>query len=193
MSVNGNEEIVDYCVVTLPEKGSVVNYDTLKQTLLPAYGEAVMLQGKSSVELACAFFAELADKATEIAYREASSREAYVIRSFLSDRYLHPKNVITFTNNSGKKKSAEKKKTHAVSNEQIEIDLRKLWPESDTEVIGDKLEKAVKRFLSAIRASARGSGKIKIVGEIPILPALYALDLCWSFAEELYCNDTKLK
>lgn len=192
MSDKGNEEIIEYCLVTLPENGGNIDAPTLKQTLLPTFGEAVILQGTSSVTVAYVFFAELADKATEIAYRESEFGEAFVIRSFLPERYIHPKGVNKFMTSLGKKKKKTERE-NGQTEERIEINLATLWVKTNASSADTEFGKTLNRFLDTVRNATRDHEKIKLIGEIPLLPALYALDHCWSVAKEIDYNETKLK
>jgi hypothetical protein len=196
MTEGGNEEVVEYCVITLPKQGSVIDTLALRQELQLAYGEPVMIQGISSVATAYVFFSELADKASEIAYRENPSSEAFVIRSYLPKRYLHPMGVTSIMAPTVKKKNSTKKAPKSSKGKgggTAEISLAKLWPEADTPPDSEKFKKLLGYFLETVGSEAADSKKIKITGDIPLAPALFALDLCWSLAKEIYYDETRLK
>ena len=197
MADNGNEQLIEYCVVTLPKDASSIDRASLQTELHKAFGEPVMLQGISSVKSAYIIFAELADKTEEIAYREEASREAFVVRSYLPDRYIRPQNVRILkikprktrsTRDGSQPKHRDADRMATVAN----ISLNSLWSDH-AEHSANSFEKILERFLNGVRDQVGQSSRIEISGEIPLLPALYALDLCWSLANEIHYDEAKIK
>ncbi len=191
----GNEELVTYIPIPLSGQRADISPSALSSHLLSGYGEAVLLEGQCSVSDAYGFYAELADKAMEIAYRESPTSPLFVIRSFLPTNYIHLAGTIlaeTLWRDARVPKNRGHKKPVAEKDEALRIDLEKLWTKEDSALMDTEPSSAVRSFFSHLGAITDGT-KVMITGEIPLAPALYALDYFWSGGTEVYYGETRLK
>ena len=191
----GNEELVTYIPIPLSGQRADISPSALSSHLLSGYGEAVLLEGQCSVSDAYGFYAELADKAMEIAYRESPTSPLFVIRSFLPTNYIHLAGTIfaeTLSQDVRVSKKRGSKKPVAGKDNVTRIDLEDLWTKHTGVRVSPGPLHALHSFFDRLASVADGTN-VLITGNIPLAPALYVLDHFWSGAKEIQYGETRLK
>jgi hypothetical protein len=180
-------ELIEYKIINLSE---IKTKTQIKKIAEEIKNEPVELLGTNTLASVFNLFITIAPIADEIIYREKKDADGQLIFSRLfDDDIIRPTDVKPISFWAEEDLLFFQTMQRQDRTTEIILDLKFLWDKATYQTIEDPL----KKFLQYLYCISQKKETVEIKGEIPLLPALIALNWFRFFAKDIFYKTTKLK